>query len=71
MDETLKTDKHHEVNVWDHEGKVHLSVEDRRQDRVQVVLTPMQARMVAQMLQDACPDEWEEGANDVFSGDPE
>jgi hypothetical protein len=49
MDETLKGETG-EANVWDHEGKVHLAIENRCQDRVQIAMTPEEARQLAEML---------------------
>lgn len=49
MDEYLKADTG-EANVWDHEGNVHLALENRCEDRVQVSMTPEQARQLADML---------------------
>ena len=57
MDETLAIDPHRSAEVWDHEGKVHLALNEDRYGRVQVSMTPMQARMLAQMLQEACPED--------------
>jgi hypothetical protein len=70
MNETLETSPGRTLNVWDHdEGgvkKIWLSVDVNyasHREQAQLFMTPMQARQLAQMLEDACP-------RDEFTDEP-
>jgi hypothetical protein len=52
MDEYVIIDRRREVNVWVHEGDVHLAVEDI-DGRSQIVLNLVQAEKVATLLTQA------------------